>query len=245
MVELIGEDSGVNRAGIYTAQDERKWLDMVDDRTGNGDDVGQEGIEGGLVTVGAGKSLGPTSWDEGFNVQLMPGPRSWGEATPGFFEGHRFRGLRTVGYVQVVHATPSQTQTTTAKITEAYASLRVTGVLGRARMRQNEETGVSDDEEARYCYLRDFLCVERCDTDFRSRGVERLRHWLSSGMLTTSSNHSRLGFVSHSRTQMIRQPAEEGQMVETLARREWPASNFATGPRPSRCPFVSTRLAVT
>ena len=73
MVELFGEDSRDRLGGIYTAQG------VVGDRTGNGDDVGQGGIEDGRDHDGPGKSLDQTSWNGKFNVQLLPGPRAGGK----------------------------------------------------------------------------------------------------------------------------------------------------------------------
>ena len=46
-----------------------------------------------------------------------------------------------------------------AKTTEDSASLRVTGVLGWVRMCQSKEINMLFDEEARYCCLREFLCL--------------------------------------------------------------------------------------
>ena len=88
MVELFGEDSRNRLAGIYTAQDEdRNEADMVDDRTGNGDDVGQEGIEDDYGHDGHGEGSRP---DRGFNAQPLLGPRTGGKRRLEiFFEGHR------------------------------------------------------------------------------------------------------------------------------------------------------------
>ena len=69
VVELFGEDSRNDRVVfIQLRTKSRSDAGMVDDRTGNGDDVGQEGIEG------TGKSLDLMDGST-FNVQLFPGPR--------------------------------------------------------------------------------------------------------------------------------------------------------------------------
>ena len=105
------------------------------------------------ITMGQGivstKSLGMES--SKFNVQLLPGPRAGGKRRLEIFSpgaSGDIASLNGVGHVQVVRTTSSQTQTTRAKITEASASLRVTGALGWARTCQNEETNVLFDKEA-------------------------------------------------------------------------------------------------
>ena len=66
---MFDEDSRDRLGGIIQLR--TKDMDVVDDRTGNGDDVDREGIEDGRVTVmmGTGKSLNPTST---FDL-LLPG----------------------------------------------------------------------------------------------------------------------------------------------------------------------------
>ena len=69
MAELFGEGSRNDRVVfIQLRTKSRSDAGMVDDRTGNGDDVGQEGIEG------TGKSLDLMEGSMS-NVQLFPGPR--------------------------------------------------------------------------------------------------------------------------------------------------------------------------
>ena len=69
VVGVFDEDSRDRLGGIIQLR--TKDMDVVDDRTGNGDDVDREGIEDGRVTVmmGTGKSLNPTST---FDL-LLPG----------------------------------------------------------------------------------------------------------------------------------------------------------------------------
>jgi len=73
VVKLFGEDSRNDWVVfIQLRTKNRNDAGMVDDRTGNGDDVGQEGIEDGRGRDGHREESRP---DGGFNVQPLPGPR--------------------------------------------------------------------------------------------------------------------------------------------------------------------------
>jgi len=145
-----------------------KNVDVVDDRTGNGDDVGREGIEDGRGHDGHGRVSTQRRRSTVARVR---------KRRPDIF----FERCRTSTH-------SSQTQTTRAQIIEASASLRVTGDLGWARMCQNEEVNAFFDKEARYRCLRELLCFGRCDMNLHNRRIQTALAWDSDG---SGVRHSR------------------------------------------------------